>query len=178
MKGLILFTSQYGSTADYASWISEATGLPTHDLRNGDIELSDYDFLVLGSPIYYFKPKLRKWIERHLATILNKPVFFFTVSGAGDGEKLRDWLVRSLPQTFISYMQHVALRGRMNPSQLSFFHRAMLKIGSLFNKDLAAKTEELQGFNYVDKASIAPLVGMINKLLAKQAEMKISVISH
>lgn len=33
MKGAIFFSSKYGSTAQYAHWISQATGLPAYDIN-------------------------------------------------------------------------------------------------------------------------------------------------
>ena len=55
MKGAIFFSTKYGSTAQYANWIGEATGLPVFNVKDADADLSTYDFLILGSPILYYK---------------------------------------------------------------------------------------------------------------------------
>ena len=90
MKGAIFFSSKYGSTAQYAQWIAEATGLPTFDIGKARARLSEYDFLVLGSPIIYYRLIFHKWVKANLATIMNKPTILFSVSGAGAD---RNWMI-------------------------------------------------------------------------------------
>ena len=53
MKGAVFYRSKYGSTAQYADWISEATSLPAHNLDGTKVSLADFDFLVLGCPVIY-----------------------------------------------------------------------------------------------------------------------------
>ena len=88
MKGAIFFASKYGSTAQYANWIAEATGLPVFNINETKIDLSKYDFLVIDSPIIYYKLFNRKWIKANSAVIEKKPTLLFTVSVASAGMKL------------------------------------------------------------------------------------------
>ncbi|TCD14083.1 flavodoxin domain-containing protein [Oricola cellulosilytica] len=92
MKGVIFFSSRYGSTAQYAQWIAEATGLPSFDVEEESANPSDYDFLVLGSPVIYHKLMFHKWVKRNLASIMSRPAILFSVSGAGPG---RSWMAGS-----------------------------------------------------------------------------------
>ena len=163
MKGAIFFSTKYGSTAQYANWIGEATGLPAFNVKEADIDLSTYDFLILGSPIIYYKLSIHKWVKKHLASIESKPIIFFSVSGAGAGPKLDGWIADSLPENFISKMNHVALRGRQIPEELTLYDRMMLKIGGKTNKDPQARKEELEGFDYMDKASIEPILKLVEQ---------------
>lgn len=164
MNGAIFFSSKYGSTAQYANWISQATGLPVYDVKYNNTDLSEYDFLVLGSPIIYYKLSIHKWVKRHLTALADKPIIFFSVSGASAGSKLDGWIADSLPEDFISRMHHVALRGRQIPAQLSFYDRMMLKIAGMANKDPEARKQELEGFDFMDKASIEPILKRIEQL--------------
>lgn len=163
MNGAIFFSTKYGSTAQYANWIGEATGLPVFNVKDADADLSKYDFLLLGSPIIYYKLSIHKWVKRHLASIENKPIIFFSVSGAGAGPKLDGWISDSLSENFISKMNHVALRGRQIPEQLTWYDRIMLKIGALTNKDPEARKEELEGFDFMDKSSIEPILKLVEQ---------------
>ena len=163
MKGAIFFSSKYGSTAQYANWISEATGLPVFDVRESNADPSQYDFLVLGSPIIYYKIFNRKWVIRNLQSIENKPIIFFTVSGAPAGPKLDKWFADCLPVNFISQVKHVALGGRQNPSELNWWDWLMLKIGGLKNKDPVAKKQEMEGFDFMDRSSIEPIVKLVQQ---------------
>ena len=55
-------------------------------------------------------------------------------------------------------MNHVALRGRQIPEELTWYDRMMLKIGALTNKDPEAREQELKGFDFMDKSSIEPIL--------------------
>ena len=164
MKGALFFYTKYGSTQQYGQWIAEATGLPMFDVENRAVDPANYDFLVLGSPILYYKLSIRKWVKKHFADIKDKPIIFFSVSGAPAGRKLDQWIADSLPEQLVSRMHHVALQGRQIPEELTLFDRFMLIIGAMFNKDPKAKKEELEGFDYMNKASIAPIVHLVRQL--------------
>ena len=163
MDGAIFYATRYGSTAQYAKWISDATGLPMLDVKEVNSDVSKYDFLVLGCPVIYHKLMIRKWVQRNLTGIEAKPIIMFTVSGAPAGAKLDGWIANSPPQEFIGRMQHVALLGRQNPDELRLFDRIMLIIGGLINPDPVASREELKGFDFMDRASIEPIVNLITK---------------
>jgi menaquinone-dependent protoporphyrinogen IX oxidase len=172
MDGAIFFSSKYGSTAQYANWIGQATGLPVYDVKYNNTDLSEYDFLILGSPIIYYKLTIHKWVKKHLAKLADKPIIFFSVSGAGAGSRLDGWIADSLPKDFISRMHHVALRGRQIPEQLSFYDRMMLKIAGMANKDPVARKQELEGFDFMDKSSIAPILKLVGQFqLSKVLEV-------
>ena len=172
MKGAIFFSSKYGSTAQYANWIGQATGLPVYDVKYNNADLAKYDFLILGSPIIYYKLTIHKWVKKHLAKLADKPIIFFSVSGAGAGSKLDGWIADSLPENFISRMYHVALRGRQIPKQLSWYDWTMLKIAALANKDPVARKQEFEGFDFMDKASIAPILKLVGQFqLSKVLEV-------
>ncbi len=171
MKGAILYKTKYGSTKQYANWIAEATGLPIFNVSKDKINFSIYDFFVLGSPVIYYKLSIYDWVKDHFNKLEHKPVIFFSVSGAGAGDKLMGWLTDSFPQRFISKMFHVALRGRQIPSELTFFDRMMLQISGHFNKDDGARQEELHGFDYMDKNSIQPILAKIKELESTSIDM-------
>ncbi len=163
MNGAIFFSSKYGSTAQYANWIGETTGLPVFDVKDANADPSKYDFLILGSPVIYYKLTIHKWVKRHLVSIDSKPIIFFSVSGAPAGPKLDGWIADSLPENFISKMNHVALRGRQIPEELTWYDRLMLKIGALTNKDPEARKQEFEGFDFMDKSSIEPILKLVEQ---------------
>ena len=164
MRGAVFFSSRYGSTEQYAKWLSEATELPAYDIRGKKPSMVELDFLVLGSPVIYFKPLFHRWVKRNLKAILSRPIIFFSVSGAGPGPKLDRWMENSLPDSFLSHATHVALYGRQDPRELNRFDRLMLIIAGLFNPDRKAAKQERKGFDLMDKASIGPIVEEIRRL--------------
>jgi menaquinone-dependent protoporphyrinogen IX oxidase len=166
MTGAIFYATTHGSTHDYAQWIAEATGLPAYNIHQGDVPLAQCDFVVLGCPIYYYKPLAADWIRSHAIDLCAKPLIFFTVSGAPAGEKLDGWLAASLPSDLLEHAHHIALQGRQTPKALRWYDRIMLIIAGLANRDRKAGREEIKGFDYVDKQSIQPIVERIKRLKA------------
>ncbi len=168
MNGAIFFSGQYGSTAQYARWIGEATGLPVFDVNDANADPSKYDFLILGSSVIIYKLTIRKWVKKSWASIENKPIILFTVSGSPAGPRLGGWIANSLPKNLIKRMDHVALRGRLNPKEHNWVVRLMLIIGALTDKDPEARKEVLEGFNFVDKSSIEPILKLVQQYQSSQ----------
>lgn len=164
MNGAIFFSGQYGSTAQYANWIGEATGLPVFDVKEANTDPSKYEFLILGSSVIVYRLTIRKWVKAHRASIENKPTILFTVSGASAGPRLDGWIAASLPETLLAQMKHVALRGRLNHAELRWWVRLILKMGALVNPDPEAQREELEGFDYVKKSNIDPVLQLAEQL--------------
>ena len=170
MKGAILYTTKYGSTAEYADWIGEATELPVLNVRSDDVDPDAYDFLILATPVIYYKLLITDWVQKNLSKLEAKPIVMVTVSGAPPGPKLDAWVGDSLPADFIAKAKHVALRGRQVPGELTWFDRAMLIIAAWRNPDPVASEEELKGFDYMDKSSIAPVVTLANELKSREID--------
>jgi len=168
MTGAFFFSGQYGSTAQYADWIRSATGLPVFHVNDSSADPSAYDFLILGSSVIAFKLTIRKWLTANWSNIEDKPIVLFSVSGAGAGSKLDGWLAGCLPEGVSAKMNHVALRGRLDPKKVSFVHKVMLRIGAWRNKDPQAKKEELEGFDYMDESSIEPVLALTRQFQSSE----------
>ena len=134
------------------------------DVNDTSTDPSKYDFLILGSSVIIYKLTIRKWVKRNLAGIKNKPVILFTVSDAPSGSKLDTWIANSLPENLIAQMEHVALRGKLDPKKLSWWVRLILKIGAWKNDDSEGKKQELEGFDFMDISSIEPINELIQQI--------------
>ncbi len=169
MKGAIFFSGKYGSTEQYANWIGEAIDFPVFDIRDPNADPSKYDYLILGSSILYFRLSIRSWVKDNLPMLEGRSKVLFSVSGAGPSEKLNRWVAKSLPSELLSQMEHIALRGRLDHSKVSWWVRQMLWMGSIFNPDPDARKYERQGFDYVEKESIEPIITLASQF--KEIEM-------
>ena len=161
MNGAIFYSGKYGSTKQYAKWIGEATGFPVFDIRDSNADPSRYDYLILGSSILYFKLSIKNWIRANLSELEGRSKILFSVSGAGPSPKLNRWVANSVPSDLASQMEHIALRGRLDHSTVSWWIRSILWMGSLFNPDPEARKDERYGFDYVDKESIEPILKIV-----------------
>ena len=163
MSGAIFFSGKYGSTEQYSRWISEATGLPVFDINDERADASKYDFLILGSSILYFKLSNRRWVSENLNILKGRSKILFSVSGAGPSKKLNRWVANSLPTELLSQLEHIALRGKLDHSKVSWWVKISLWIGSLFNPNPEASKDERYGFDYMDKSSIEPIVRLVQQ---------------
>ncbi len=168
MNGAIFFSGQYGSTAQYARWIGETTDLPVFDVNDANADPSKYDFLVLGSSVIVYKLTIRDWVKTNWASIENKPIILFTVSGSAAGPKLDRWVANSLPENLIRQMDHVALRGRLDPKEHNWWIRLILIMGALMNKDPEARKQEMKGFDFMDKSSIKSMLKLVQQYQSSQ----------
>ena len=171
MKGAIFFSGKYGSTEQYANWISEATGYPVFDIKDPEADPSKYEFIILGSSILYFKLSIRKWVKANLSRLEGRSKILFSVSGAGESAKLDRWVANSIPPGLASQMEHVPLHGRLDHSKVSWWIRLLLFMASLVNPDPQASKDERYGFDYVDKASIEPILEKVRQF--KDHEMAV-----
>ena len=169
MNGAIFYSGKYGSTEQYATWIGEATGLPVFDIKDSNADPSKYDFLLLGSSISYFRLSNRKWARENLSMLKGRSKILFSVSGAGPSNKLNRWVSKSLPTELLSQMEHVALRGKLDHSKVSWGVKFMLWMGALFNPNPAASKDERYGFDYMDKSTIEPIVKLVEQLQTTKA---------
>ncbi|MGI9517595.1 MAG: flavodoxin domain-containing protein [Pirellulaceae bacterium] len=159
MNGAIFYSGKRGSTAQYAQWIGEATGLPVFDANDTQANPADYDFLILGASVIMMKMTIRKWVRAHWDSIKQKPTLLFSVSGVtADDPLLQDWLRASYPAELIERAPHFGLGGRLDLSKFNWLMRLFMRIGSYTKPTPEKKRDMQQGFDRVDKASIAPIV--------------------
>lgn len=175
MNGAIFFSGKYGSTEQYANWISEATGFPVFSVNHTNADPAKYDYLILGSSIIYFKLTIRKWINSNISKLKSRSILFFSVSGAGPSAKLERWVASSLHPDLASQIKHVALRGKLDHTKVSWWVRKILWMGSLINRDPKAKKDERYGFDYMDKDSIKPILELIDQFKQPQEAVLQSV---
>lgn len=169
MKAAIFYTGKFGSTKKYAYWINEDTNFPVFDLSKENPNPDDYDLLVLGSSIIAMKPTMKKWLKTNWQRIKDKPLLFFTVSGTEPGHPdLKQWLIDSLSEEVLEQMQYVGLRGRLALAELPWWIRIMMKFAAKGEKDPEVKKRMAEGFDYMDKSSIKPILAWIDGTVVKE----------
>ena len=162
MKAAIIYSGKYGSTRQYAEWMREETGIPIYSDLQQPPDLADLDFLVLGSSIVVGTPTLKKWLFRHWEAIGDKPALLFTVSGTEPGHPdLISWLNTHLSPEMLAHFKYVPLRGRLEVAALPWWVRTMLRLAARMMKDPDAARRMKEGFDYMDRDSIKPILEWI-----------------
>ncbi|HPO49584.1 MAG TPA: flavodoxin domain-containing protein, partial [Spirochaetota bacterium] len=137
MKGIIIYSSQYGSTKQYAQWLGEDLKLETVSYKDIKVkELEKYDFLILGSSIAAYKLTLSAWIIKNWEKLNTKKLFLFTVSGANPNDKkIGDFLDNSFSKDIQNKMEIFSLHGRMIFKKLPFMIQIVMKMVKNTQKD-------------------------------------------
>lgn len=159
MKAAILYSGKFGSTRQYAEWLGEATGLPVFDIRKDPPEPWFYDLLILGTSIIVGKPTIANWMKKHWPQLHGRDFLLFSVSGsAPDDPDLDTWMHRHLGEDILSEVTYVPLRGRLDPDELPWWIRMMLKLAAKAMKDPEAQKRMTEGFDYMDRDSLKPIL--------------------
>jgi len=117
-KGIVLYSSQGGSTKKVAEKICE--GLYKKGCQANLVEIDDrapkqfdeFDFIGIGSPVYYFRPSflVMDYIDS-VQGLSGKPIFTFVTYGSeiGDGA---NWLRKKLFKSKAINIGHFQCHGR------------------------------------------------------------------
>jgi len=161
MKGIIIYKGKYGATAQYAAWLAEALCLPVIDVdRRAPGDLSPYDYVIIGSPVYVGKLLLRDWLHKNASILQGKKVFLFIVSSAADDDKPRQEAVikANIPDELAKDYSIYFARGRVIVNKLSWTDKLMVKIGAFLEKDPQKKAVMRRGFDGMKRENINPLI--------------------
>lgn len=128
MKGVIVYESKSGATAQYASWLAEETGFPAVPARKFR-KPEDWDLVILGSCVRMYRPALGKWIVSRWPRLSGKKVVLFTVAGAPAGDPKREAWVRDALGPIAGQLPHFPLDGKMKFADMSGFDRWLMRLG-------------------------------------------------
>ena len=166
MKGIIVYKGKYGTTEQYAQWMSEELNFPylsATELDEGD--LSYFDFIIIGSSVYNGKLQISQWLQTNLKALRGKKIFFFQVAGTSplEKEKLNTYFRLSVPEEIREQCEIYYYPGKMLFNELSWKDRFMLRMGARLTKDLVTKKSMLTDYNLVKKENISDLVSAVKK---------------
>ena len=157
-KGGILYMGKYGATRQYAAWIGEATGLPVIDLSEAQPDLSQFDFLILGSAVYIGRLFMEQWLRKNWPVIKERPALLFSVSGSPPGHPdLELTLEASLTPEMRSGLEYVPLRGRLDLRKLPWWLRLMLPMVGRLQADPETRDRLMHEFDTMDIDRIKPV---------------------
>ena len=159
MNGAIFFNGNFGSTQQYANWISESTSFPVFDIKKKNPNLELYNPIILGSSLMVKKPTIKNWLRINWPKLKDKRIVLFTVSGNENEESnLKKWITRNLSKEMIERIKIHHLGGRLDVQVLPWWTRLFLKMGSWIEADPNAKKRMTEGFDHIDRASISKVL--------------------
>lgn len=161
MNGIIIYTSKYGATKQYAEWLGEMLNLPAiSSNRVMKDELEKYSYILLGTPVYFGKFKLKAWLRHNIKALINKKLLLFIVNATAskETEKRNRFIEDNMPKELRQYCKFFFLPGRVIHKKLTLRDKLVLKLAALFEKDPVRKKALYEDLNGVRKEELLPFV--------------------
>ncbi len=170
----VIYASKYGSTKQYAQWLKEALHADLYE--SSEFKKDDFDKyqnVIFGGGLYASGINGIALIKKNMSLLENKNVIVFTVGLANpqDVESFTPIIEKNFTDQMKATISIFHLRGGMDYSKLNFMHRSMMGMVKkvVEKKPASQRTQDdiqmLQTFgekvNFVDKATIAPIVELI-----------------
>lgn len=140
MQVLVVHASKHGSTVGVAQTIAARLVERGHDVTVFDAETADEvdrsdlgscDAVVLGSAVYaghWLKPA-RRFVDRHLTLLQDRPVWLFSSGPLGDAPPPDDGPVEvERIERMVEARDHRMFPGALDREDLSITERAMVKV--------------------------------------------------
>jgi menaquinone-dependent protoporphyrinogen IX oxidase len=128
LRTLVIYSSKYGSTHDAAKIIALVTGPAMYcRVEEFKLEYMDFDFIVIGSPIYQEKldPSIIEFVHNNSEWLKEKPVSFFcTCLDKNGGLEQLNSLEKSID---IDFLSKKAVGGRLIIDKLDDEDHGLIK---------------------------------------------------
>lgn len=131
MKAIVIYTSKYGSTEQYAQWIAEALVCPVKKLPDVNAqELAEYDTIIYGGGLYAGSiAGLKKFVAK-IGPLHDKRLIVFMVGMTNPNEKefYTEVITNGLPTEWQDQVKTFALQGDLLYTKMSWLHKQMMKM--------------------------------------------------
>lgn len=171
MKGVVIYSSKYGATKQYAQWLSEELKLDLLDAKQLKKEdLVNYDLIVFGTSVYAGRFGITKLVKSSWDMLATKKKFLLVV-GMTDPQKTVDietMLKVNFSDEYLKQMPWYYLRGKLDIGSLGFFYRMLMKMMASMVKDEQEKIILQQGMDDVKREYLTPVVKGIRECTGEQ----------
>ena len=148
MKGIILYTSKYGATKQYADWLAEETGFDCIETKKAKIkDVMQYDTIILGGGIYASGIKGITFLKKNIGQLRGKKVIVFCVGASAYDETFFRQIMNHSLTGELAGLPCCYCRGACDIDAMSFGDKTLCK---MLIKAVAKKKPE--DYEPVDKA--------------------------
>lgn len=161
MNSIVIYSSKYGATKQYADWIGKALHIPAIDAEDtGSREIIQNDTILIGSSVYIGRLRIRKWLKSNLALLKNKRIIFFVVCGTPveEKEKWSEYIRQSVPEILTQNCSIHILPGRMWFAKLNGWDKFLLRLNASATSNKETKELMLKGYDNVERNNILPVL--------------------
>ncbi|MCA9380692.1 flavodoxin domain-containing protein [Candidatus Dojkabacteria bacterium] len=150
----IIYHTSYGSTLQYAKWISEHfTDADLYHVRDfNDKQINNYDIFLIGGSTRRGWLTTEHFIKKHAKSLESKYVFVFATGIIPwRGKKRKDAYLR-IPLHVRSSIQYIKLPGKVDPDKLNLFDRLYLSMNGIGQ------------YNQMNKKFINPIIDYVHSI--------------
>lgn len=171
MKPIVIYTSKYGSTEQYAQWLAESLACPMKKMADiSTQELASYDTIIYGGGIYAGNIAGFKKFAAKLETLQDKKVIVFMVGMTNPNEKefYAEVAANALPAEWQDQVKAFALQGDLLYTKMRWLHKQMMKMmkSAAVKKAVAERTADdqkiIENFGsdilFASRKQLAPLL--------------------
>ncbi len=131
MKTIVVYKSKYGTSKQYALWLSEALNCKAEPINSIRIDtLLSYNVIIYVGGLYAGRVSGFKKIEKHL-NILKKNTLILCMVGMtspAEQDKYQQIFMNNVPVQYRSAIKPFVLRGDQLFSKMSIIHRLMMNM--------------------------------------------------
>ena len=175
MKGIVIYTSKYGSSKKYAEWISGATGFPCVSVKEADIsKAAECDVIIVGGGIYASGIACTSFLKKNIGKLKGKKIIVFTCGASPYDEKSVNAIIEKNMTDGLEGIPVYYFRGAFDMKEMSFPDRTLC---GMLRKSLAKKDpKELEvwesalmeatdneAHDWTDKAYIEPVLAAVRE---------------
>jgi len=130
-KILVMYYSENGTTKRYAEWLAAELSGDLYDIKNVKSDmLSDYDVLILGSPLLGGAIKGLNIFTKNYGLIKDKKLVFYAcgiedMSNEMITNRIRGYVEKAVPDELFQQMKIFFLRGGFDHYKLSLKYRLL-----------------------------------------------------
>ena len=172
MKGIILYSSKYGSTKRYAEWLAEETGFDCVETKKAKIEdVKQYDTILLGGGIYASGIAGLSFLKKNITQLREKKVIVFCDGASPYEERAFQQIVAHNLKDSLAGLPCFYCRGAWDPDAMSLADRTLCR---MLQKAVAKKKPEDceiwekalleagdQKHDWTDRSYLAPILEAI-----------------
>lgn len=153
MKTLIIYTSKYGSTKEYAYFLKDELGADIYSTKEIDVKIiNNYSTVILASPTYMGQIKIRKFLSKNWNKLSSKKVILLVVGMLPKNNPESKKAYEMIREDIRKGILYLKVPGRMQYEKLNLLEK------------LIARAIIHQGdFNSVNKSNLQPIISYFDK---------------
>lgn len=176
-KTAVIYQSHYGTTEQYAKWISQELEADIFQSKKTTLEeIKKYNTLIFGGGLYASSILGSKLLSKNFGALKDKNLIVFTVGAAGtdDPSIFEDIIDKNFEKEMRKSIRFFHFRGGQDYKKMSFVHKTMMKmmVTMVKKKPEEEKTQEDRQLiasyggviDFSDKNTIEPLVNYAKTL--------------